>query len=128
MIYVWFLPDQLYLLPSYHRGHFDFRTRRHRMEELVGEADGALPIANDVRISRLITDAGGKHIYQPRSPSHGTYVFVLEGSLLCGNTLLGRRDSAGICGAEAIECEATADVTDILFVEVATADRKNSHA
>jgi quercetin 2,3-dioxygenase len=122
VIYAWFLPDQLYLPPSYHRGHFDFRTRRHRVEELVGEADGALPIANDIRISRLITDAGGKHTYRPRSSSHGTYVFVLEGGLRCGDTLLERRDSAGICGAEEIECEAAADVTDILFVEVMMVD------
>jgi hypothetical protein len=53
-------------------------------------------------------------------------VFVLEGGLRCGDTLLGRRDSAGICGAEAIECEASADVTDALFVEVAMVDRKTA--
>src|SRR5262249_30147197 len=99
-IYVWFIPAQLYLPPSWHRGHFDFRTRRHRIEQLVGEADGALPIANDIRISRLITDAGGKHAYKPRSSSHGTYVFVLEGALRCADTLLGRRDSSGIWGVE----------------------------
>jgi hypothetical protein len=29
--------------PSYHRKDLDFRTRRHRIEQPVGEADGALP-------------------------------------------------------------------------------------
>jgi quercetin 2,3-dioxygenase len=121
-IYVWFMPGQLYLPPSYHRGHFDVRTRRHRIEQLVGEADGALPIPNDIRISRLITDAGSKHTYKPRSSSHGTYVFVLEGDLDCADTLLGRRDSSGICGVDEIECQATADATDVLLVEVMMKD------
>jgi quercetin 2,3-dioxygenase len=122
VIYVWFLPAELYLAPSYDRGHFDVRTRRDRIAQLVGEADGALPIANDIRISRLVTDAGSKHTYRPRSSSHGTYVFVLDGELRCADTLLGRRDSTGIWGVEAIDCQATADATDVLFVEVAMTD------
>ena len=68
----------------------------------------------------MCADAGGKYTYKPRSSSHGTYVFVLEGSLGCGDTLLGRRDSAGIWSVEQIECQAAADATDALFVEVAT--------
>jgi len=122
IIYIWFIPGQLYLPPSYHRDHFDFRARRDRIEQLVGEADGALPIPNDIRVSRLITDAGGKHTYKPRSSSHGIYVFVLEGRLRCGDTLLGRRDSAGIWGVDEIECLTTADATDVLFVEVMMMD------
>ncbi|HLI12656.1 MAG TPA: pirin family protein [Alphaproteobacteria bacterium] len=121
-IYIWFMPGQLYLPPSYHRAHFDFRTRRHRIEQLAGDADGALPIANDIRISRLITDAGSRHAYRARSSSHGTYVFVLEGGLRCGDALLGRRDSMGIWGVDHIACEAAADATDVLFVEVMVRD------
>jgi quercetin 2,3-dioxygenase len=123
VIYIWFLPAQLYLPPAYHRGHFDFRVRRHRIEQLVGEADDALPIPNDIRISRLVTDAGSKHTYRPRSSSHGTYMFVFEGSLRSTDTALGRRDSAGIWGVEEIACEATADATDVLFVEVMMTER-----
>jgi len=127
VIYMWFFPSQLYQLPSYHRGHFDFRGRLHRIEQLVGEADGALPIANDIRISRLITDANSKHSYKPGSSSHGIYVFILEGGLRCADTLLGRRDSAGIRDVEEIECQATADATDVLFVEVVMPGRKRQH-
>jgi redox-sensitive bicupin YhaK (pirin superfamily) len=118
VIYIWFLPAALYLPPTYHRGHFDVRTRCDRIEQLVGEADGALPIPNDIRISRLVTDAGGRHSYRPRSSPHGTYVFVLDGELSCADTPLGRRDSTGMWGVEAIDCQATADATDVLFVEV----------
>ena len=122
IIYIWFMPGQLYLPPTYHRAHFDFRTRRHRIEQLVGEADGALPIPNDIRISRLITDAGSKHTYRPRSLSHGIYVFVLDGELRCADTRLGRRDSIGIWGVEEVDCQATTDAIDVLFVEVMMTD------
>jgi quercetin 2,3-dioxygenase len=123
IIYIWFMPGQLYLPPSYHRGHFDFRTRRDRIEQLVGEAEGALPIPNDIRVSRFVADAGTEQTYRPRSPSHGTDVFVLEGSLSCGDTLLGRRDSIGLWGVDEIACQTAADATDVLFAEVAMSDK-----
>ena len=121
-IYIWFMPGQLYLPPSYHRAHFDFRKRRDRIEQLVGDADTALPIPNDIRVSRLVTDRGRKHVYKPRSTSHGTYVFVIEGGLRFGDTVLERRDSLGISGVDEIEVQTTSDATDVLFVEVMMID------
>jgi hypothetical protein len=116
-IYIWFLPNQLYLPPSYHRGHFDRRARRNRIEQLVGDQDGALPIPQDVRISWLISDGPGTYSYRPRSSAHGVYVFVLEGEARIDGLLLGRRDSAGISNASDIACETTIDETEILIVE-----------
>jgi redox-sensitive bicupin YhaK (pirin superfamily) len=116
-IYLWFLPNQLFLPPSYHRAHFDRNARRNGIEQLVGDQDGALPIPQDVRVSRLISDRPGSYVYRPRSGSHGVYAFVLEGEARCADALLGRRDSLGVWGAQSISCEATADGTDVLFVE-----------
>jgi quercetin 2,3-dioxygenase len=116
-IYIWFLPNQLYLPPSYHRNHFDFRKRRNAIVQLVGDQDGALPIPQDVRVSRLISDSGKPYAYRPRSSAHGTYAFVLEGALKAGDITLGRRDSAGISGVEEILLESEADATDVLLVE-----------
>jgi hypothetical protein len=115
-IYLWLMPNQLYLPPSYLRAHFDLRTRRNRIIQLVGNDDGALPVAQDLRVSRLVTDRKESYTYTPRSPLHGVYIFVVEGELRCGDTTLGYRDSLGITGAETIACEA-ADVTDAFFVE-----------
>jgi len=122
-VYIWFMPDQLYLPPSYHRGHFDVRTRRDRIEPLVGDADGALPGPNDIRVSRLIADEGKKCVYRPRSTSHGVYTFAMEGGLRFGDAQLGRRDSAGIWGVDEIACQTTADASDVLFVEGLMTDR-----
>jgi len=121
-IYIWMMPEQLYLPPTYVRAHFDFRKRRNRVEQLIGDSDGALPIAQDIRISRLISDAGKNYTYTPRSPSHGVYIFVLEGAVRCGETQLGRRDSTGIWGVETVDCTVTADATDILIVETIMVD------
>ena len=119
VIYIWLLPDQLLLPPSYQAAHFAIRTRRDRIEQLVGDADGALPISQDVRISRLVTDNAKNYVYKPRSVSHGVYVFVLEGEVRIGETRLGRRDSAGLWDLESVECQVSADASDVLFVETA---------
>ena len=116
-IYVWFLPGQLFLPPTYLRAHFDRNLRRNRIEQLVGDSDGALPIPQDVRVSRLISDRPASYLYRPRSEAHGVYAFVVEGEMHCANEQLGRRDSMGMRGMPSISCATTADETDVLFVE-----------
>jgi quercetin 2,3-dioxygenase len=123
-IYIWFIPDRLYLPPSYHKAHFDFRRRRNSIVPLVGDLDGALPIPQDVRVSRLVSDQGLSYAYKPRSPGHGTYLFALEGALQAGGVALHRRDSAGIWGVEEIPIEARADATDALIVETILSDEQ----
>jgi|GEM_PF-622738 len=116
-IYVWFIPGQLFLPPSYRRAHFDRHVRRNRIEQLVGDTDGALPIPQDVRVSRLISDRPESYEYRPRSQAHGVYAFVLEGGMRCADEPLGRRDSMGVSGMPSIPCATTVDETDVLFVE-----------
>jgi quercetin 2,3-dioxygenase len=118
-IYLWLLPGQLYLPPSYQRAHFDLRTRRNRIEQLIGDTDGALPIPQDARVSRLVTDRGTAHTYKPRTTAHGTYIFVINGAVRIGDARLDRRDSVGTWGVDQIDLEPAADATDLLIVEVA---------
>jgi redox-sensitive bicupin YhaK (pirin superfamily) len=120
-IYLWVLPSQLYLPPSYHRGHFNLRTRRNQIIQLVGDADGALPFPQDLRVSRLVTDRKGAFAYAPRSAEHGLYLFVVDGTLTCGDATLGCRDSLGASGVKTLEFEA-ADATDVFIVETAMID------
>ncbi|MCI4680659.1 pirin family protein [Rhodoblastus acidophilus] len=126
-IYLWALPNQLYLPPTYHRSHFDLRTRRNQIVQLVGDADGALPFPQDLRVSRLVTDRKGAFAYTLRSAEHGVYFFVVDGSLTYGATVLGRRDSLGVSGAQTLEFE-VADTTDVLIVETAMVDDERIRA
>jgi quercetin 2,3-dioxygenase len=117
IIYIWMKPDQLLLPPSYARSHFDAVANRNRLVTLVGNADGAIRVPQDVKISRLVSDKEVALNYQLSSPSHGVYLFVLEGKVNCAGTSLGRRDSKGIWGAESIEIQTGNEETDILIVE-----------
>jgi redox-sensitive bicupin YhaK (pirin superfamily) len=119
VIYLWVMPDQLLLPPSYSRGHFDAPTRRNQLVTLVGNADGALRIAQDLKVSRLASDRAQTIDYRPSSVAHGTYVFVLEGGVACNGIALSRRDSNGLWGAESIRIETGADEADLLIVETA---------
>jgi len=116
-IYIWFLPNRLYLPPAYHRAHFDSLAHRNRLTELVGEAEGALPIPQDARVSRLVSDQPTETTYRPASRQHGVYAFVVEGSAQVQGTALGRRDSLGIWGVDAVPLQTGAGHNDLLIVE-----------
>ncbi|HTR08202.1 MAG TPA: pirin family protein [Paraburkholderia sp.] len=116
-IYMWFLPDRLLLPPSYHRARFDAHASRNRLAPLVGDAPGALPIPQDVRISRLSADKSMTQTYEPASPRHGVYVFVLKGAAECAGVMLSCRDSMGMTGGKPFTLRTAPDHTDVLFVE-----------
>ena len=120
-IYLWLIPNQLYLPPTYHRAHFDLRTRKNRIVQLVGDGDGALPVAQDLRVSRIVTDRKGAYSYKPQTAEHGVYAFVAEGEAIVAGGALGRRDSLGMSGAQTIDLE-VADTSDVFFVETAMVD------
>lgn len=117
VIYIWFLPNELLLPPTYHHARYVEETSRNRMVTLVGDAPGALPIPQDVRVSRLSTDGPMLQRYQPASPGHGVYLFVLEGSVECADVSLTRRDSMALFGGEAFAFRTRAGRSDILLVE-----------
>jgi quercetin 2,3-dioxygenase len=116
-IYLWLLPNKLLLPPSYERGHFDVVAGLNRITTLVGTDEGAVPLPQDAKVSRLVTDTAGTYTYKPRSREHGVYAFVLEGELRCGGTELGRRDSKAVWGTDEIVCQTGPAWADILFVE-----------
>jgi len=118
-IYMWFLPDQFLLPPSYMRNHFDALANRNQLVKLVGNADGALRISQDVTVSRLSSDTAVALDYVPRSASRGVYVFVLEGEVHCNDVTLSRRDSSGIWGAKRIDLRTGPQESDLLIVETA---------
>ncbi|WP_428563703.1 MAG: pirin family protein [Solidesulfovibrio sp. DCME] len=118
-IYIWFLPDQLLLPPSYHRNHFDALANRNQLVTLVGNADGALRVSQDVRVSRLSSDTAMALDYTPQSAEHGVYVFVLDGEVHCNDVSLARRDSNGIWGAKRIKLQTGPQETDLMLVETA---------
>lgn len=117
VIYLWVLPAQLLVPPSYVRGHFDARAGANRIVYLVGDEAGALPVGQALKVARLVNERSGTHVYRP-SPAHGVYIFVLEGEAEIAGTVLGRRDSMALAGEVRIEIAARS-ATDLLLVETA---------
>jgi quercetin 2,3-dioxygenase len=119
IVYVWLMPDRLMLPPSYRRAHFDAAAGRNRIVTLVGTEEGALPIPQDFKVSRLASDGPTEQAYTLRSPGHGVYAFVLEGALECAGVALKRRDSLGIRGIDRLVCRTGKGNSDVLLVETA---------
>jgi redox-sensitive bicupin YhaK (pirin superfamily) len=119
ILYVWMLPDQLLLAPSYSRAHFDAIAGRNRLVPLVGNADGAIRISQDVRISRLSADRALALEYRPGAAEHGVYVFMVAGEAQVNEEILQARDSAGIWGAAPVRIQTDPQGSDLLVIETA---------
>ena len=119
ILYLWILPNQLLLPPTYERGRYDEITSRNRIVPLLGNADGALRISQDAKVSRLATDVAGTFEYIPHSALNGVYVFVIDGNIACNDTPFARRDSCGLWGQQRIVLAAGEEPADVLIFESA---------
>jgi quercetin 2,3-dioxygenase len=76
-------------------------------------------LAQDVRISRLVSDREMTLDYTPSARGHGVYVFAIDGQAWVNDTALSRRDSIGIWSDAPIELKTSAQETDLLILETA---------
>lgn len=116
ILYVWILPGRLLAPPSYRRARFDRAARANDIACLVGNDAGALPVDQDFKVSRLVSDGDRRYTYKA-DPAHGVYVFVVEGDATVADAILTRRDSIGLEGEPAIEIAVHTPGTDLLIVE-----------
>ncbi|MPZ31712.1 MAG: pirin [Rhodospirillales bacterium] len=116
VIYVWMLPGQLLAPLSYRRNRFDRAAGANRITCLVGDEQGALPIGQTVKVSRLLSDADRTHVYRA-AKANGIYTFVVEGDVEIAEAILTRRDSLALEGEDKIEIKVRTAGTDILVVE-----------
>jgi redox-sensitive bicupin YhaK (pirin superfamily) len=119
ILYVWILPDQLLLPPSYARGRFDAADTSNRLVPLVGGADGGVRVSQDIKISRLSADRGITCMYRPSSGARGVYAFVIEGNVSIDDVTFERRDSLGVWGSAPLAVNTDTEGADVLFVETA---------
>jgi redox-sensitive bicupin YhaK (pirin superfamily) len=116
-LYLWIVPNALLGPASYARNHYDAVTHRNRLVPLIGNADGALRIAQDVTVSRMSSNEAVSLRYTPKSDKHGVYVLVLDGEVHVNDTALGRRDSMGIWGEAPISIQTGEQDADVLVIE-----------
>lgn len=118
VIYLWVLPAELDTTPTYDRGHFDPLAHKNKILTIVGNhAEGAIPIEQDFKVSRLSSDRDEHYIYKPSSEFHGVYFFVIEGAIEIENNVLTKSDSMAKYGVSEISIGVKANQTDLLIVE-----------
>jgi redox-sensitive bicupin YhaK (pirin superfamily) len=86
---------------------------------LVGNADGAVRVSQNVRISRLAADRGTTWTYRPSSSTHGVYAFVIDGNVSINDVALGRRDSLGTWSGDSVTLKLDTEDADVLLLETA---------
>lgn len=118
---LWIQPQELGVTPRYEQKEFDQTKRENQFQTLVAPKDNvideALWIHQDAYISIGNFDANKTIDFKLNDAAHGIYVFLLEGEIKVGETLLSEKDAIGIWDAESVQMTTNSN-SKILVVEV----------
>lgn len=116
---IWIASDRKGAAPRYAQKPFGLSSRTPGLTLLVAptDDDGALPIYQDAYIHQGIVEAGPPLRYVLKNPSHGLYLFVIDGSVNVAGETLGPRDALGIRDVRDVEISASG-FSRMLLIEV----------
>ena len=117
---IWFYPAQTGITPAYQNKRFDPKLRHNRLALLVSpdEAEGSLPIAQDVRLYRGTYDHDTTLTYTPQGEGQrGIYLLVIDGRAETLGETLRKRDAIEAGDIRELSVTLTAG-TDILLFDV----------
>lgn len=116
---IWVLPKKLGIQPNYSQKEFSVSDRTNGFQ-LVVSPDGredSVSINQDAFFSLSNLEKGKKIDYKRYLKGNGAYLFVIDGSLKVGDTILNARDGLGVEDFESLSLEALDDA-EILLMEV----------
>ncbi len=117
---IWFFPAQRGITPAYQNKRFDPELRHNKLALLVSpdEAEGSLPIAQDVRLYRGTYDQDTTLVYRPHGQGErGVYLLVIDGRVETLEETLNTRDAIEVAGTDELDFNLAAG-TDILLFDV----------
>lgn len=118
LLQIWIFPDTRNLKPTYDQKYFDPEGAENKWQFLVDRNNReTLSIHQDARISRLFLSEGKSIGYNITSSEHGSYVFVIDGSVKLNSVLLDRRDGFGVSDVETFMLKAIED-SHLINIEV----------
>lgn len=115
---IWIFPKKENTTPVY--DNYDIRGTQKRNEiSLIISPDGDAPasILQDAWFSLGTLDAGQEKEYKLHRENTGVYLFVIEGEVQVGDTILSRRDGAGFSETGSINIKTLKEST-VLLLEV----------
>jgi len=105
---IWVLPKTTDTQPRYEQQRFNSEDRKNKLQLLIspnGE-NGSMSINQDAYFSLINLEEGHSIDYQFYNENNGVYLFVISGSLMVGDTLLGERDGAEVSDTPSLELTA----------------------
>lgn len=116
---LWVFPKKRNIAPRYDQKTYDIKDRINKWQIVVSpnEADKALWINQDSIFALTKLEVGKSLEYKNSFPGNGVYLVVINGSVTVNNTLLNKRDAAGISETDNFTMTATEDA-ELLAVEV----------
>lgn len=116
---LWVFPKERNITPRYDQKTFDINERINKWQVIVSpnEADKALWINQDAVFALTKLEAGKLLTYQNAFKGNGVYLVVINGSVKVNETVLNKRDAAGISETDTFTITASEDA-ELLAVEV----------
>jgi redox-sensitive bicupin YhaK (pirin superfamily) len=116
---VWLFPKQRNITPRYDQKTFDSNQRINKWQTVVSpiEADKALWINQDAKLSLTKLEAGKTLTYYNSFAGNGVFLVAINGAVNVGDISLGKRDAVGIYDTDSFSVTATEDA-ELLAIEV----------
>jgi len=116
---LWVFPKKRNITPRYDQRTYDINDRINKWQVVVSpkEEDKALWINQDSVFSLTKLEAGKSLEYQNAFSGNGVYLVVINGSVTVNDTVLDKRDAAGISETDRFTITAAEDA-ELLAVEV----------
>ena len=116
---VWLFPKQRNITPRYDQKTFDSNQRINRWQTVVSpiDADKALWINQDAKLSLTKLEAGKTLTYSNSFAGNGVFLVAINGAVNVGDISLGKRDAVGIYDTDSFSVTATEDA-ELLAIEV----------
>ena len=116
---LWVFPKEKNIKPRYDQRTYDINDRINKWQIVVSpnEADKALWINQDAVFALTKLEKGKTLEYKPAFKGNGVYLVVINGSVKVNDTVLDRRDAAGISETDSFTITANDDA-ELLAVDV----------
>ncbi|HLC79521.1 MAG TPA: pirin family protein [archaeon] len=118
LLQIWVYPKEQDIEPTYSQKAFSQKDMKNKLLEVVGqESKKALYIRQNASFYLSELESSKKVVADSKSPGHGFYLFVIEGSVATLGKELQKRDAAQITNEKKLEISALTN-SKILLIEV----------
>ncbi|NDA62260.1 MAG: pirin family protein [Chitinophagia bacterium] len=92
---IWVLPEKLNISPNYEQRTIDTAIRNHLVTIVAPDNPQAVRIQQQCWMTLLTADPNRQFTYHIHRKESGVYVFIIDGSAIINEQLMGLRDGAG---------------------------------